>query len=223
MEERYSRSLGALTEAEITALQTKRVCVIGCGGIGGYAIELLARTGITYLSLVDGDCFDVSNLNRQLFCTEENIGCSKAAEAEKQAKRINSALQIHAYSVYINNENVDEILRGHDLVIDALDSISARRILERSCSVLGIPLIHAAISGWNAQIAVIMPETPLFNIIYPEKDSAETTPSLSFTPALAASIQVAEAVKLLVGRSAALSGRLLVIDLLSQEYNTIIF
>jgi tRNA A37 threonylcarbamoyladenosine dehydratase len=77
MEERYFRNLGAISEEEIAALHTKRVCVIGCGGLGGYVIEFLSRIGIGTLTAVDGDCFVLSNLNRQLF-NEEHIGKNKA-------------------------------------------------------------------------------------------------------------------------------------------------
>ncbi len=223
MEERYSNNLGALTAEEISSLQSKSVCVVGCGGIGGYAIELLARVGIGKLTVVDGDCFDISNLNRQLLSDESSIGLFKSQAAAKRVKCINSSLQIGIHSVYITSENAEGILRGHDLIIDALDSIASRRILENKCSSLGIPLIHGAISGWRAQIGVILPGTGFFDIIYPAHDDTPDTPSLSFTPALAASIQVSEAVKLLVGRTVTLKSKLLVVDLLTQEYNTIVF
>jgi len=221
MEERYSRNLGALTETEADRLRTKSVCVIGCGGLGGYIIELLARLGIGSLTVVDGDSFALSNLNRQLLSTEALIGKIKVRAAFDRVREINSGVSVFTVPTYLTQANADSILKGHDVVIDALDNISSRRILAESCGRLGLTLVHGAISGWCAQVAVIAPNSGALDSIYPVDLPEKKPSSLSFTPALTASIQVAEAVKVLIGREVPLQSRLLVIDLLTQEYNTI--
>ena len=221
MKERYSRNLGALTKDEIELLHTKRACVVGCGGLGGYVIELLARIGIGALTVVDGDSFAVSNLNRQLLSTEVLIGKSKAQVAIDRVHEINSEVQVFTVPAFLTEENADNILTGHDIVIDALDNVSSRRILAESCDRLLLPLVHGAISGWCAQIAVITPGSKALDRIY-SADSKEIVPSsLSFTPALAASIQAAETVKVLLNKGTALQSQLLIIDLLTQEFGTI--
>ena len=222
MEERYLRSLGALTEEELAQLRTKRVCVLGCGGLGGYAVELLARLGVGALTVVDGDFFARSNLNRQLLADEGTLGTGKAQTAAERVRSINPDVRVAAVPQYLTEENADELLRGHDLVIDALDSIAARRIAAAACDRLGLPLVHGAISGWCAQVAVILPGSGALEKIYPAKAGETPAPSsLSFTPALAASVQAAEAVKLLVCRQAALQSRLLLVDLLTLDCTSV--
>lgn len=221
MDERSSRNLGALTQSEINELRTKRVCVIGCGGLGGYVIELLARLGIGSLTVVDGDSFALTNLNRQLLSTEALIGEIKVRAAFDRVHEINTEVSVFTVPAYLTQTNADSILKGNDVVIDALDNISSRRILAECCGRLNLTLVHGAISGWRAQVAVIAPNSGALDRIYPA-DILENKPSsLSFTPALTASIQVAEAVKVLIGREVSLQSRLLIIDLLTQEYNTI--
>lgn len=222
MEERYLRSLGALTEEELAQLRTKRVCVLGCGGLGGYAVELLARLGVGALTVVDGDFFARSNLNRQLLADEGSLGTGKAQTAAERVRSINPDVRVAAVPQYLTEENADELLRGHDLVIDALDSIAARRIAAAACDRLGLPLVHGAISGWCVQVAVILPGSGALEKIYPAKAGEAPAPSsLSFTPALAASVQAAEAVKLLVRRQAALQSRLLLVDLLTLDCTSV--
>lgn len=220
MEERFTRNLGALTELEIEHLNSKRVCVVGCGGLGGYAIEFLARIGIGGLTVVDGDRFVLSNLNRQLLSSEDNLGQSKALAAYDRVRSVNSAVQVNAITAFLTKESAALILKNHDIVIDALDNITSRRILAYACSELGIPLVHGAISGWCAQIAVIAPNTRALDRIYSGENTIQVPSSLSFTPALAASIQVSEAVKILVGRETSLKSKILIVNLLTQEYNT---
>lgn len=223
MDERYSRNLGAITKEEIKMLRTKNVCVVGCGGIGGYVIELIARLGIGSLTVVDGDSFVLSNLNRQLLSTEAYIGMPKAQAACERVNSINSEVTVNAVPYFITADNAESILRRHDVVMDALDSVASRRIVAGACERLGIPFVHGAISGWYAQIAVIFPGSGCLEKIYPGALTEKEPPSsLSFTPALAASIQTAEAVKVLLNKEVSLQSKLLVVDLLAQEYNTIL-
>ncbi|MDD3920656.1 MAG: HesA/MoeB/ThiF family protein [Eubacteriales bacterium] len=221
MQHRYDRNLGALTKEECAILKSKRVFVAGCGGIGGYVIELMARIGIGGITAADGDVFEETNLNRQLLCEEGLLGTSKALAAKARVEKINSGVTAEAVEAYITAENAEGLLLGHDIVIDALDSIPARRILAKACAKLHIPLVHGAIGGWCAQISVIMPGEDTMRILYPEDADASVAGNPSFTPALAASVEAAEAVKVLLGRESTLAGKLLCIDLLSGTYQTV--
>lgn len=221
MEQRYVRNLGALSPAECERLRQKRVCVVGCGGLGGYVIEQLARMGVGTLTLVDGDVFDESNLNRQLLCLEASIGQGKAKAAVARAAAVNSQVQAVAVPQFLTADNAADILQGHDLAIDALDGIPARHILANACAALSIPIVHGAIGGWNAQVTVVLPNSGVYSMLYPEGAVAQAAGNPAFTPALAASIQAAEAVKLLVGRESTLAGRLLLIDMLYHTYDLI--
>lgn len=221
---RYNRNMMTLNPEENQKLREQKVCVIGCGGLGGFVIEELGRLGIGTITAVDGDVFDPTNLNRQLLSTEALIGHSKAEAARNRMAQVNSDVRLIPLHTFVTEENCADIIRGHDVVVDALDNIPSRKLLERCCQQEGIPLVHGAIAGWNAQIATILPGQNLLARLYPEDDVKGIETELgnpSFTPALAASIQVSEVVKLLLGRGELLSGRLLVIDLLSLEFEVL--
>ena len=209
----YKRSL---SDEERERLKNSRVAVIGCGGIGGYAAEELLRLGIGQLVAVDGDKFDASNLNRQILCTHESIGHNKAECVKQRAALIAPAVSVIAVGEYLTEENAERILSGCDLVIDALDSLEARRVLFAACSKLGIRLIYGAIGPWHVQVAVLPPHSTFLQDI-PVSPEFHGETVLSFVPALCASVQIAEAVKLLCGGESALNDALCDIDLLSGE------
>lgn len=221
MKDRYNRNMNTLSREENERLKSFKVCVVGCGGLGGYVIELLGRLGVGSITAVDGDVFDETNLNRQLLSSEELIGISKAFTAQERMKKVNSDVAVHSINAFVTEENCEQIINGHDIVVDALDNMTARRLLERHCEIQNIPLIHGAIAGWFGQVSTIMPGDRTLQKIYPanENKGAETElGNPSFSPAMVASIETAETVKVLLGRGEILRNRLLTIDLLNQEY-----
>ena len=225
MKNRYNRNMNMLSPEENAKLKTYKVCVIGCGGLGGYVIELLGRLGIGSITAVDGDVFDSTNLNRQLLSSEEVLGKSKAFTAEERMKTVNSEIKVHPIEAFVTEENCEEIIRAHDVVVDALDNMTARRLLEVHCEKLNSPLIHGAIAGWYGQVSTIMPGDRTLQKIYHSEENKGAEIELgnpSFSPALVASIQVAEVLKVLIGRGELLQNKLLTIDLLNQEYETFI-
>lgn len=221
---RYSRNLGAITREEQSVLQNRRVCIVGCGGLGGFLAEYMARIGVGSLTVADGDRFERTNLNRQLLSTEENLGASKAAEAKKRIGRINPDLSVTAIEQFLTADNAAAILAGHDLVLDALDSIPHRLMLQRLCAELGIPMIHGAVEGWFGQVTTVLPGDDSLSRLYPgsteesvpESDSA----TLSFAPAFVSAVQAAEAVKVLLGKEPSLRGKVLFADLLQNRFDT---
>jgi len=221
MKDRYKKNMNTLSPEENDRLRSFKVCVVGCGGLGGYVIELLGRLGIGTITAVDGDVFEPTNLNRQLLSTEEAIGKSKAMAAVERMKQVNSDVTICPVQAFVTEENCDEIIRSHDIVVDALDNMSARRLLEQHCEKQNIPMIHGAIAGWYGQVSTIMPGDRTLQKIYPtnENKGAETElGNPSFSPAAVAAIEAAEAVKVLLQRGGILRNKLLTIDLLNQEY-----
>ena len=222
MEERYLRNLGALTEEEMALLRTRRVCVVGCGGLGGSILELLLRLGVVAVTVIDGDRFEASNLNRQMLCTVEDLGRSKAEAAAARAAAVAPETVFRAVPEFLTEDNCARLLAGHHLVLDALDGGAGRRLLAAGCARQGIPLIHGAIRGWYAQVAVVRPGSRLLEQLYPPgADGEEDKSCLSFTPALCAALQVAEGVKLMCGRPGLPSGQLLCADLLRQSFEVI--
>lgn len=220
MEARYARNIPALTEEECRTLQKKRVLVVGCGGLGGHIIDQLARIGVGFLRVVDGDVFEASNLNRQLLSEAALLGASKAIAAADRIRRVNPSIQVETVAEFLGQENAAQIIAGCDVVLDGLDNVESRLILASACKDAGIPYIFGAIQGWVAQAAISMPGDDLIKKLYPEGTVIRDKSVLSFTPALCASIQVALCTKLLIGRDVE-NGTIFYFDLLNQEFETI--
>ena len=220
MEPRYARNIPALTEAECALLRTKRVLVVGCGGLGGHILDQLARIGVGFLRLADGDVFEETNLNRQLLSSVPLLGVNKARAAADHIHRVNPDVKTEAVEAFMTERNVRKLLEGCDVVMDALDSIPARRLLAGACEEAGIPYVYGAISGWVAQAGISMPGEQLIEKLFPEGVEARDKSVLSFTPALCAAMQVSLCVKLLAGRPVE-TGTLFYFDLLNQEFETI--
>ena len=220
MDGRYARNIPALTKSECEALRQKRILVVGCGGLGGHILDQLARIGVGFLRVVDGDVFEASNLNRQLLSSVPLLGSSKARAAADHIARVNPDITVDAVETFLTNNNVSELLEGCDIVMDALDHIPSRRILSAACEKANIPYIYGAIQGWVAQAAISLPGDRLIDTLYPEEIEIRDKSVLSFTPALCASMQVALGIKLLLGRNVE-TGTVYYFDLLNQEFETI--
>ncbi|WP_409227624.1 HesA/MoeB/ThiF family protein [Gudongella sp. SC589] len=224
LENRYDRNKSLISQEDQELLGKKTVAVIGAGGLGGYLAELSARLGVGRLIIIDGDVFEESNLNRQRFSNEHNLGNPKAYEAKRELERINSQVEITAVHDRISAENGRELLDGADLVLDGVDNARTRLLLQDICKQLQIPLVHGAIGGWYGQVSVVMPGDDTLSTIYSDPDAKGVEKDLgnpSFTPALIASYQVAEAVKLLLGKGENLRKKILYIDTLTNSTSVI--
>lgn len=213
-----------LSLEENDKLKNHKVCVIGCGGLGGYVIEMLGRIGVGFITAVDGDIFQESNLNRQILSDVHSLGKSKSIVAKERMMNVNPLIEVNCINKLLTKENYPEILKGHDVIVDALDSIDARLMLQDACEELNIPLVSGAIAGWYGHITTIYPGDRTLNIVYGNKMGKGIEAKLgnpSFTPALVASIEVSEVIKVLIGRGELLRKRILVIDTLNQDYEVI--
>ena len=220
MEARYARNIPALTETECALLNTKRVLVVGCGGLGGHIIDQLTRIGVGFLRVVDGDAFEPSNLNRQLLSQVPLLGIPKAAAAADHVTKVNPDIMVEAVEAFMTEDNVRTLIAECDIVMDALDNIPGRRILAAACKEAGIPYVYGAIQGWVAQAGISMPGDDLIDRLFPEDVVIRDKSVLSFTPALCASMQVSLCVKLLTGRPVE-TGTVFYFDLLNQEFEAI--
>lgn len=220
MQARYIRNIPALNEEECRVLQTKRVLVVGCGGLGGHIIDMLCRLGVGVLRVVDGDVFEETNLNRQLLSQLPLLGVNKAHAAADHIRSVNPAVETEAVESFLTAENADDLVRGCHIVMDALDNIPARHILADAASRAGIPYVYGGIQGWVAQAAVSMPGDGLIRKLLPEGTVIRDNSVLSFTPALCAAMQVSLAAKVLTGRPVQ-AGTVFYCDLLHQEFEAI--
>lgn len=222
---RYQRNRNMISPADQFLLFQSQVAVVGCGGLGGYVIEELARLGIGRIIAIDPDIFEEHNLNRQLFSSPDTLGKPKVAAAMARVNAINPAVTLIPVQKAFCSANGRELFSGATAVVDALDNISTRLDLVKICTELNIPMVYGAIGGWFGQVATQLPGDMTVQNIYHnwvagngiEKELGNP----SFTPAVVASLQVAEVCKLILGRGELLRNRKLYIDLQDMEIHEI--
>lgn len=149
---RYLRNRDILSASEQLQLAKSSAAVIGSGGLGGTVILLLARIGIGSLTVVDGDVFDETNLNRQALSEISNLGSPKVEEAGKKVADINPAVKMTIHRTAIEASNIESILSGVQVVVDALDNIPDRLMLCKTSQKLNLPLVHGALAGFDGQV-----------------------------------------------------------------------
>ncbi len=217
--ERYVRNMKTFSPQDQATLLNCTVCVVGLGGLGGVVLEILARIGIGTLKLIDGDKFEDSNLNRQFLSSHETMGESKTEAAFKRVKNINSSVSVCRHCEYLNGNNAGKLLDGSDVIVDCLDNLPTRFILEKASKNAGIPFVSAAVAGLSGHVTTIFPQDKGLELIYGPCDQvkpkgAETI--LGCQPqavTLLASLETSEVVKILLTNGPLLRNRLLVIDL----------
>ena len=217
---RYDRNFNSLSTEEQNALARARVCVVGSGGLGGAVVEMLARAGVGHLRVIDGDVFEESNLNRQLLATESTLDQPKAQVAVERVAQVNSDIKVEARVGMLDEHNAQEMLEGVDCVVDCLDNVESRLWMAHACLHLGTPMVHGAIAGWFGQVCTVFPGDASFATIYGAIESGgegvqKQLGNLVCTAWGTASFQVAEVLKVLLGRPDTLRNRLLMIDFLT--------
>ncbi|MFO7773976.1 MAG: HesA/MoeB/ThiF family protein [Dehalococcoidia bacterium] len=192
-------------------LKQSHVMVAGIGGLGSSAALYLTCTGVGHLTLVDYDRVELSNLNRQVLHYEEDIGEGKPFSAARKLAKLNSSIEVTSVFKKITEHNAREIIKGADLVIDGMDNFETRFIINEACVKEGIPFIHGGINGLFGEVTTILPgRTPCLCCIFPEvPHTRDPFPVFSVTPALIATLQVTEAIKLLAGFGSLLTGKML--------------
>ncbi len=217
--DQFEENLGILTIEELESIKYSNVLLIGLGGLGGYIANSLARLGVTSMTLVDFDIFQLTNLNRQLFSMHSNLGMNKTEVIQIAIKKINPKCQISIFNQKIEAIDLDH-LGGFDLIIDAVDNIETKCYLENLGERLNIPLIHGAVGGWYGQVGIILPGSKLLNKLYEDNQQGieKIQKSPTFTPAIVANIMIAEMVKLITKKPSALINKIMLIDLLNHQY-----
>ncbi len=196
---------------KINDIKVKKILVIGVGGVGSYTVESLVRCGISNITIIDNDVIDITNLNRQLMTTHDNIGLSKVEVLEKRIKSINSDCNVTAINTFVDDSNIDAIITDYDYVVDACDTVKTKLSIIRVCNKLGIKLISSMGTG-NKMNPSLLQVTDIYKTNYdplakiirsncrkmgikkltvvcskelPIKKGIKTIPSNSFVPATA--------------------------------------
>lgn len=224
---RYQRNRNTVSQEDQLKLFRSRAAIVGCGGLGGYIIEQLARLGVGQITAIDPDVFEEHNLNRQLLSLPKALGMSKVDVVVRRIAQVNPAVTISPINAKLSAANGSGLLKGADVVVDGLDSIPGRLELATVCSELGVPMVHGTIAGWYGQVTTQFPGEDMMQRLYgrcaDEKGVEKALGNPSFTPAVVASFEVAEVCKLLLGKGTSLRGRLLHINLLDMQVEEIAF
>lgn len=204
-------------------LKNSHVVVAGVGGLGSPVSIYLVSAGIGHITIVDNDRVELSNLNRQILHWDTDIGKKKVVSAHNKLSKLNPRIEITPLHEKITEKNVKNIIKGARVVIDAMDNFKTRFILNEGCIEEKIPFIHGAIHGLFGEITTIIPGiTPCYACINAEMTEAkETFPVFGATPALIASLQVMETIKLITGLGELLTEKMLFVDGASMEFSSI--
>ncbi len=206
-------------------LKAARVLIVGAGGLGSPLCLYLAAAGVGTLGIVDHDRVDASNLQRQVLFGESDIGKNKAVRAAARLRDLNPYTRTRVYEQALTAANALEIIADYDLVIDATDNFPTRYLINDACVILGKPDIYGSIFRFEGQASVFNYEGgPCYRCLYPEPPAHGRVPScaeggvLGVLPAIIASIQATEAIKIIAGMGTSLSGRLVLYDALGMRF-----
>jgi molybdopterin/thiamine biosynthesis adenylyltransferase len=206
-------------------LAAAKVVVFGAGGLGSPACTYLAMAGVGRIVVVDRDAAELSNLNRQFLHTEKDarIGKEKAISAMEKLNSLNPSINVIGKVADIGKDDLSEATKNADVLLDCLDNYAARMVVNDLCLKSRVPLVHAGIEGMSGHLTAIIPgRTPCLGcILPPEMAGRGRVPVLGAAAGVFGSIQAAEAVKIILNVGETLSGRLLIGDLMAQDWEVL--
>jgi len=210
---RYNRQLKIpdFGEEGQRKLKDSHAIIIGMGGLGCASATYLTAAGVGHITIVDSDTVELSDLNRQILYWHEDIGEKKVTVAQKKLSKLNPLVQITPLFTKVTEENVLSIIDGAQVVVDGLDNSATRLVVNSACIKQKIPYIYGGVSRLRGMLTTIIPgQTPCLACFHPE--GAGGLGVLGVTPAIIANLQALEAIKLLIGHSPALAGKLLLFN-----------
>ncbi|GAB6886845.1 HesA/MoeB/ThiF family protein [Desulfothermus okinawensis JCM 13304] len=217
------RNFSAITKKDQERLLYSRVLVVGCGGLGGYVLEILARIGVGHLIFADGDRFEETNLNRQLLCSVNTLGKNKAEVAKKRILEIAPHCRPFAISRNLIKEEVVELGRGTDIVIDAVGGTLFKKEIVAECLKNSIPIITGAVAGFEGFVSTVLSgfKTPVDFFMSKDRDSAEhllgcTAPIVS----IIGTLQAYEAISYICWEKSNFAGKVFYISLKDFSFST---
>ncbi len=227
---RYSRHflLPEVGEAGQARLLNAKVLMVGAGGLGSPSAYYLAAAGVGTLGIIDDDVVDLSNLQRQILHTNDRIGMPKTESAKLTIQALNPDVRVIPYQEKLTSENIMEIIKDYDIIVDGCDNFPTRYLVNDACVLAKKPNVHGSIFQFEGQASVFYPgKGPCYRCLYPEPPPAEMAPScqeagvLGVLPGLIGVIQALESIKLILGKGETLVGRLLCFNTLTMEISTL--
>jgi molybdopterin/thiamine biosynthesis adenylyltransferase/rhodanese-related sulfurtransferase len=226
---RYQRHLllPEVSEAGQLKLLDSKVLLLGAGGLGSPAGLYLAAAGVGTLGVIDMDVVDASNLQRQVLHNIDRVGERKVDSAKKTLTLLNPDVNVVTYDTRLGADNVLDIIRGYDVIVDGTDNFPTRYLVNDASLLEEIPVVYGAIFRFEGQVSVFHPYVgPCYRCLLPEPPPAELAPScaeagvLGVLPGIIGSLQAMEAIKLLLGLGEPLTGRLMAYDALEETFRT---
>ncbi|MBW1722093.1 MAG: HesA/MoeB/ThiF family protein [Deltaproteobacteria bacterium] len=200
-------------------LKEARVVIAGVGGLGSPAALYLAAAGVGTLRIIDRDVVERSNLNRQILHWEGDLGRKKIDSALEKLTSLNPHVKVEALGETIDEENAGRLVEGFDLIVDAMDNLPTRYILNKVAVEKKIPFFHGAVRGLEGRATTIIPgETACLRCMYRGPVPREKFPVIGVAPAVIGAIQASEVVKYIVGAGRLLTGRMLLYDGIEQVF-----
>jgi sulfur-carrier protein adenylyltransferase/sulfurtransferase len=227
---RYSRHflLPEVGEDGQAKLLQAKVLMVGAGGLGSPSAYYLAAAGVGTLGIIDNDVVDISNLQRQILHANDRVGMPKVESAKKTLEGLNPDVKVIPYQAKLTSDNIMEIIKDYDLVVDGCDNFPTRYLVNDACVLTGKPNVHGSIFQFEGQATVFYPgKGPCYRCLYPEPPPAEMAPScaeagvLGVLPGLIGVIEALEAIKIILGKGDTLVGRLMHFNTLTMEVNTL--
>jgi len=205
-------------------LRQARVFITGAGGLGSPIAMYLAVAGVGTIRIADHDTVGRTNLNRQVLHWDENIGMKKVESAAEKVKKLNPGVEVEAIAETVTEANVSRLVAGCDLIVDAMDNLPTRYVLNKVALDKNIPFFHGAVYGFEGRVMTILPgQTACLWCVYrgatPPK---EKIPVVGVTPAVIGCIQATEVIKYIVGLGELLTNRLLAFDGLGMKFTELI-
>jgi adenylyltransferase/sulfurtransferase len=195
-------------------LKKSKVLVVGAGGLGSVSAYYLAAAGIGSITIVDFEIVETSNLNRQIIHTTNDIGVLKTESAREKLERLNPNMKISTIAEKITKQNIRDIVDGVDIIVDATDNFTARRILNRASIRYNIPFVYGGVNGFTGMLSTFIPgKTPCFECVYGKTVAGDTRVGvIGPLPGIIASMQALEAVKFLLDIGTLCTDRLLYVS-----------
>jgi len=220
--ERYDRQImiEGFGEEGQQKLKQAKVFIAGAGGLGSPISMYLTAAGVGMIRIVDNDRVELSNLNRQVLHWEQDKGKRKVDSALKKLKQLNQSVEIEAIEETITEANVSQLVADFDLIVDAMDNLPTRYLLNKTAIDKGIPFFHGAVYGFEGRAMTIIPgKTACLMCVYRGAVPTGKFPVIGVTPAVVGCIQATEAIKYIVGIGELLTNRLLIYDGLNLKFN----
>ncbi len=227
---RYSRQLvmPEIGDAGQERLRSAKVAVVGTGGLGSPAAMYLAAAGVGTIGLVDADVVDLSNLQRQILHSVNQLGIAKVESGKRALGRLNPAVHVVPHRATVTPENGSRLLEPYDVVVDAVDNLETRYIVNDACVKMGKPLVEAGVLRFDGMVLTVIPgKGPCYRCIFPSLPPAGAVPSagevgvIGAVPGIIGSIEALEALKIVLGIGRPLVGRLLVFDGLDMTWREV--